>query len=101
MTNEAAIRPRQFSLRLIFLLVAVIGLLCVLIIRPLVSLDQALQSEYGTQQVIQMVDQYVRSHGGKWPTSWADLGQADNSRYAKHTCINFGLTSKDLLKDRS
>ncbi len=81
------------------MLVAVIGLLCVLIIRPLVSLNQALQCEYGTQQVIQMVDEYVRVHGGKWPTFWADLGQEDNSRYAKHTCINFDLTSEDLLKD--
>ena len=48
-----------------------------------------------------MVEKYVRTHGGKWPKSWADLGHAGNSRCAKFTRINFDLNSDDLLKNRS
>ena len=101
MAQETMIRPRRFSLRVILLLIAVIGLFCALIVRPLVSLDRTLQSEYGTQKVIQVVEQYVRTHGGKWPKSWADLDQAGNSRYANYTRVNFDLNSEDLLKNRS
>ncbi|MHB9081554.1 MAG: hypothetical protein ACYC3X_29130 [Pirellulaceae bacterium] len=99
MTNETSKRPRQFPLRVIFILVAIIGVYAV-IIRPLSEFGRTLKSEYDTQTVIRMVEQYVRAHDGKWPSSWSDLGQDDGSDFPKYTRINFTIRSENLLKDR-
>lgn len=98
--SRSSTAPVRFSLRTLLVVVAVSAVVCAVIVRPLWSLGRTLECEYNTQNVIKAVDQYVRSHDGRWPASWSDLGNSDSKHWQTCTHIDFTLRSEDLLRDR-
>ena len=54
-----------------------------------------------------MVDDYVETHDGSWPSSWNDLEATDRCRerglaisvYPRYTSIDFTLTSDQLIEE--
>jgi hypothetical protein len=69
---------------------------------------QQVKSEYETIRVVQMVEEYVKTHDGRWPSSWQDLDATetakynaplDSSYYRKYAVVNFALTREDLRQD--
>lgn len=52
------------------------SLFAILLLAAAVSyyrLNEALRGDYETARVIQMVEDYVKTHDGNWPASWEDL----------------------------
>ena len=72
------------------------------------QLYQQIKSEYETIRVVQMVDDYVNTHGGGWPSSWEDLdgtrtakqlAPLDSSYFRRYTTVDFVLTAEQLIDD--
>jgi hypothetical protein len=71
------------------------------------DIGESLRSDYGTAGVIRIVDDYVRTHGGNWPSSWGDLdateaarrSQSSSSYWRKYTRVDFTLTSEQLIEN--
>jgi hypothetical protein len=68
--------------------------------------NEAMRSDYETIRVTQMVEDYVRTHGGDWPKSWDDLSGtetakrlsfADSSYWQRYTTVDFSVRSEELL----
>ncbi len=70
-------------------------------------LNEALRCDYYTLDVIVMVEDYVESHDGKWPSNWNDLEGTDRYRgrglemsaYLPYVSISFTLTSDQILEE--
>ncbi len=67
---------------------------------------QQIKSEYETIRVVQMVDDYVGTHDGDWPSSWEDLDGTDaakrnaprgSSYFRRYTTVDFTLTTEQLI----
>jgi len=57
--------------------------------------NSQLKSEYMTAQVIRDVTQYVRSHKGDWPRSWADIPQSEYAR--QYVKLKFDVDPDELV----
>lgn len=68
---------------------------------------QQVKSEYETVRVVQMVEDYVKSHDGQWPSSWQDLDETKtgkrlgsrSSYYRQFAAVDFSCHSEQLLRD--
>jgi hypothetical protein len=68
---------------------------------------QQVKSEYETVRVVQMIEDYVKSHGGQWPSSWQDLDETEvgkqcgsrSSYYQQFAAVDFSCRSEQLLRD--
>ena len=43
--------------------------------------NEALRGDYETIHVVQMVEDYVTTHDGRWPLSWEDLDGTETAMY--------------------
>jgi hypothetical protein len=73
--------------RAVAVIAAVVGVVLVAIAVTLLPRLWSMRSEYETAGVIRRVEEYVTKSHGRWPRSWADLGE-DLSHYTK---VNFSL----------
>ncbi len=70
------------------------------------QLTQAFRRGYETVAVIMFVEDYVKTHEGKWPTCWEDLENTETferrggrlSYYQRYTTVDFTLTSEQLIE---
>ena len=72
----------------------VTGLAIGWIANPLVTKFSNMKSEYVTAAVIHKTSEFIRVHQ-KWPSSWAELGDGNQSTYT-----NFDFTISLLESDR-
>jgi hypothetical protein len=69
-------------------------------------LNESLRRHYEPVGVIAMVDDYVRTHDGKWPSSWEDLEGTETFKrrgcglayFQRYTSVDFTLTSEQLIE---
>jgi hypothetical protein len=84
-------RYRLRTLLFAFVLFAIVGTAA----KFWYDLDRRLKSEYGTAQVIRDVTQYVQTHQGNWPRSWADIPEGEYAHsYVK---LRFDVDPKELV----
>lgn len=55
-------------------------------------------SEYGTPDAIRDIEDYLRTHQGKWPSSPADLGYSA-TRSGRDPVIDYTLDSRRILEN--
>ena len=68
--------------------------------------NEALRGDYYTVDVIQMIQEYVETNNGKWPSAWEDLKETDRfaqrglsiSDYQQYAFVDFSLTSDQLIQ---
>ena len=68
--------------------------------------NEALRGDYETARVIQIVEDYVKTHDGNWPVAWEDLDgtetshatRLDSSYWRRYTRVDFTLTSEQLIE---
>lgn len=71
--------------------------------------NEAMRCDYYTVDVILMVQDYVETHDGNWPSSWEDLEGTEHykgrglelSVYPQYSRVDFTLTSDQILEDPS
>ena len=69
-------------------------------------LNESLRRNYETIRVVQIVEDYVRTHDGKWPSSWEDLEGTETFKqsssslayFQRYSAVDFSLTSEQLLE---
>ena len=55
------------------------------------------KQEIITWGIIEDVHEFVRTHDGEWPKSWADIG--DGTDRSEYTAVRFDLTAQDIIED--
>jgi hypothetical protein len=87
-------------------LVAIVLCIGTLLFCNIIQFCRQTKSEYETIRVVQMVEDYVKTHNGKWPSSWEDLdGTAtakrlaplDSRYFRQYATVNFALTAEQLI----
>jgi hypothetical protein len=70
------------------------------------SFTEALRGDYETIRVTQLIEDYVKTHEGNWPSSWENLdgtetakqlAPLDSSFWRKYTTVDFTVRSERLL----
>ncbi len=73
-------------------------------------LNESLRRNYETIRVVQIVEDYIRTHDAKWPSSWEELEDAETFKetskqsgcrlayFQRYTAADFSLTSEQLLE---
>ena len=72
------------------------------------TLNEALRGDYETRRVVQMVEDYVKTHEGNWPKSWEDLRDTETAKqllpldlsyWRRYTRVDFTMQSERLIRD--
>jgi hypothetical protein len=72
------------------------------------TVNEALRGDYETIRVTQMVEDYVKTNEGNWPTSWEDLDRTDTAKrflprdssyWRRYTTVDFTIQSEQLIAD--
>ena len=101
MANSDAGRPRRRLRKALIIGCASVGTVALLLVAWVaIGVYPRLANlgyEYNTASVVRAVEEYVKTHDGEWPRSWADLDES--RRRPDYTVVRFDLTADEILEN--
>jgi hypothetical protein len=70
-------------------------------------LKETLRGDYETIRVVDLVEDYIKTHDGNWPSSWDDLDGTEKAKFysplnssywRNYTKVDFTLTSDQIIE---